>query len=165
MLWIVKAAIIHLGFSLPKSSSDLPENAVLPESKTLSGQLKNRFPIWSCTTRSLPSRTCYQTRWRALTLSFLNRKPRRFTHHHSKILKSEIRTPKSEFEWLFCSLLHLSSLDFIQTPGRYPARCPKVFGLSSYNKLQAIARLASLFARLKYLSKKCSTHTIMVYWF
>jgi len=36
----------------------------------MSGQLKKRFPIWSCTARSLPSRACYQTRWRALTASF-----------------------------------------------------------------------------------------------
>ena len=64
-----KAAIIHLGSSLPKSSSDLPENDAGLH-LTLSGQLKNRFPIWSCTTRSLPSRACYHTRWCALTAPF-----------------------------------------------------------------------------------------------
>jgi len=31
---------------------------------------QKRFSIWSCTARSLPSRACYQTRWRALTASF-----------------------------------------------------------------------------------------------
>jgi len=63
-------AIIHLGISLPKCSSDLPENAISSFNKTLSRLPKNRFPIWSCTTRSLPSRICYQTRWCALTAPF-----------------------------------------------------------------------------------------------
>jgi len=77
----------------------------------MSGQLKKRFPIWSCTARSLPSRACYQTRWCALTLSFLNWKPHRFTHHHDlKIAKSTIPNPT----WLVYSLLHLSSLEFFK---------------------------------------------------
>jgi hypothetical protein len=37
---------------------------------------------------------------------------------------------------LFFSLLHLSSSGFLSlTPGRYPARCPSVFGLSSFSFL------------------------------
>jgi len=45
--------------------------------------------------------------------------PHRFTHH-----------PRSLDRGLVCSLLHLSS-PIIKVPGRYPARCPMVFGLSS----------------------------------
>lgn len=40
-----------------------------------------------------------------------------------------------------------------QVPGRYPARCPLVFGLSSYKFLQAIARLASLLQGFNILAK------------
>ena len=42
--------------------------------------------------------------------------PHRFTHHPFGLV---------------CSLLHLSSSRFHASPGRYPARCPMVFGLSS----------------------------------
>jgi len=45
--------------------------------------------------------------------------PHHFTHH-----PDESR--------LVCFLLHLSSPDFDLTPGCYPARCPAVFGLSSF---------------------------------
>jgi len=40
-----------------------------------------------------------------------------------------------------------------RTPGRYPARCPLVFGLSSYKFLQAITRLASLLQGSNILAK------------
>ena len=43
-----------------------------------------------------------------------------------------------------------------RTPGRYPARCPMVFGLSSYALAKAITRHASL-ARLRNYNKICST--------
>jgi hypothetical protein len=125
----IRAAIIHLGFSLPKSSSDLPENAA-GSHRTLSGQLKNRFPIWSCTTRSLPSRACYQTRWCALTAPF-----------HPSPLRAG----------LFSVALVVARV--YRTPGRYPARCPLVFGLSSYKFLQAIARHASLLQGSNILAK------------
>ena len=91
-----------------------------PESRTLSGQLKIRFPIWSCTTRSLPSRDCYQPRWCALTAPF-----------HPLPLRAGLFSVALVVVWLY------------QTPGRYPARCPLVFGLSSYIFLQATARLVS----------------------
>ena len=55
-------AIIHLGCLSPNSSSDLPEDTRAGSSKSL--------PIWSCTTRSLPSRTCCQMRRCALTAPF-----------------------------------------------------------------------------------------------
>lgn len=96
----------------------------------LSGQLSKRFPIWSCTARSLPSRACYQTRWCALTLSSkMNRTISPITNP-----KSEIKNPK--MNWLVCFLLHLSSFAKRQTPGRYPARRPTVFGLSSFDFIQ-----------------------------
>lgn len=46
--------------------------------------------------------------------------PHRFTHH-----------PEYKETWLVYSLLHLSSLRSHTGPGRYPVRCPMVFGLSS----------------------------------
>ncbi len=45
-----------------------------PESRRSDGQPDTRFPIWSCTTRSLPGRACYQIRAGELL-------PHRFTHH------------------------------------------------------------------------------------
>ena len=96
----------------------------LASRQTLSGQLKNRFPIWSCTTRSLPSRACYHTRWCALTAPF-----------HTSLLRA-----------VLFSVALVVVRDY-RTPGCYPARCPLVFGLSSYKFLQAIARLASLFRK------------------
>ena len=41
----------------------------------------------------------------------------------------------------------------LRTPGRYPDRCPMVFGLSSYKFLQATARLASLLQGFNILAK------------
>ena len=38
----------------------------------------------------------------------------------------------SKSNWLVCFLLHLSSFSLKKTPGRYPARRPSVFGLSSF---------------------------------
>jgi len=64
-------AIIHLGLPLPTGSSDLPGNAASPfglDSKRAAYIL--RFPIWSCTTRSLPGRRCYHRRRWALTSPF-----------------------------------------------------------------------------------------------
>ena len=66
----------------------------------------------------------------------------------------------SPFGWsvLCCTCRRLIFLN--QTPGRYPARCPSVFGLSSFIFfIKATAQPASI-ARLKYLSKNCSTNTI-----
>jgi len=43
-----------------------------------------------------------------------------------------------------------------KTPGRYPARCPSVFGLSSVARwTKAITRLASILQGLIILTKKC----------
>ena len=50
-------AIIHLGLPLPTGSCSLPENAAR---KHWTGRPDWRFPIWPCTTRSLPGRDCYQ---------------------------------------------------------------------------------------------------------
>ena len=58
----VRAAFIHLGRSSPNGSSGLPGNVVRSFDKTGSGQLPYRFPIWPCTARSLPGRTCCHAR-------------------------------------------------------------------------------------------------------
>ena len=64
-----RVTIIHLGRRLPDGSSDLPGNAAMPEHR-LERATQKRFPIWSCTTRSLPGLDCYQpSRW-ALTPPF-----------------------------------------------------------------------------------------------
>ena len=117
--------------------------------KHKSGQLfKWRFPIWSCTARSLPSRACYQTRWCALTLSFLNRKPHRFTHHHDlKIVKSEIRNPESKIEMAGLFSVALVVTRFIQSnartlSGSLPYWCSD-FPLPIFQS-KAITRLAPL---------------------
>jgi len=52
-----------------------------------------------------------------------------------------------------------------QTPGYYPARCPLVFGLSSYKNLTSDCPTCFPSARREYLNKKCSTNTIKVYGF
>jgi hypothetical protein len=110
--------------------------------ETLSGPLKNRFPIWSCTTRSLPSRNVLP---RALTRSY------------------RVVSPITLTGWfVFCCTCRRSGY---RTPGSYPARCPLVFGLSSYKNLTSDCPTCFPFARLQYLSKKCSTITIMVYCF
>lgn len=64
-----RVTIIHLGRRLPDGSSDLPGNAATPK-RCLERATQKRFPIWSCTTRSLPGLDCYQpSRW-ALTPPF-----------------------------------------------------------------------------------------------
>jgi len=63
-------AIIHLGEPLPIRSSDLPEIAGRVAASIERAAQILRFPIWSCTTRSLPGRACYQTRRWALTPPF-----------------------------------------------------------------------------------------------
>lgn len=81
-----RVTIIHLGRRLPNGSSDLPGNAASPK-RRLERATQKRFPIWSCTTRSLPGLGCYQSsRW-ALTPPF----------HPSPLAR------------LVYSLLHLSS--------------------------------------------------------
>src|SRR4051794_40880186 len=67
--------------------------------------------------------------------------PHRFTHHPDE-------------SGLVCFLLHLSSLDANPAPGCYPARCPTVFGLSSFTKAKAIARPASLHGVNDYSKKR-----------
>jgi len=64
-------AIIHLGRPLPDGSSDLPGSIAggFPSDRERATHIK-RFPIWSCTTRSLPGRDCYQPRRWALTSPF-----------------------------------------------------------------------------------------------
>ncbi len=115
-----KAAIIHLDCSSPNNSSDLPENTSPQSADILSGQLNLCFPIWSCTARSLPSRDCYQTRRCALTAPF----------HPSPIQNPKSKIP-NRIGWsvLCCTCRRLI---YHQTPGRYPARRPTVFGLSSF---------------------------------
>ncbi len=53
--------------------------------------------IWSCTTRSLPSRTCYHARWCAFTAPF---------HHRHSYVRPLVPERISQ---AVCSLLHLSS--------------------------------------------------------
>jgi len=67
----------------------------------------------------------------ALTLSSIE--PHHFTHHQSKIrnLKSQIG-----LAGLFSvALVVVLFFGKKKTPGRYPARCPSVFGLSSFSFL------------------------------
>ena len=107
-----------------------------------SGQpVKKRFSIWSCTARSLPSRACYQTRWRALTASF----------------------HPSPFGWsaFCCTCRH---------PTFFKVKCPDVirlaalrcsdFPLSVFRKSDCPT---CFIARLEYLNKKCSTNKIQFY--
>jgi len=102
-------AIIHLGRPLPDGSSDLPGSIAVgfPSDRERATHIKC-FPIWSCTTRSLPGRECY---------------------HHTPVSSYLTVSPITLAGWsvLCCTCRRLIS----QTPGRYPARCPKVFGLSS----------------------------------
>lgn len=149
-----RTAIIHLGFLLPKSSSDLPESDDSSFDKYLSELLKKRFPIWSCTTRSLPSRHCYQLRWCALTFEkfFVCDKLLRTVSPITVIKELMKNHPQNSIKRLDCSLLHLSS--FFQMPGRYPARCPKVFGLSSF-VIQKRLPVLFQFDWLDYINKKC----------
>ena len=101
-----------------------------------------RFPIWSCTARSLPSRACYHTRWCALTAPF----------HPSPF-------PAGLF-----SVALVVALLKKKAPGRYPARRPSVFGLSSPEKtFGSDCPTCSNFARLVQFNKKCSTKPIRVY--
>ena len=87
------------------------------------GNSHYRFPIWSCTARSLPSRACYHARCCALTATF----------HPSPF-------PAGLF-----SVALVVALLKKKAPGRYPARRPSVFGLSSPEKISAaIARLAPI---------------------
>ena len=60
--------------------------------------------------------------------------PRRFTHHL--------------FEAGLFSVALVVVRSFVQTPGRYPARRPSVFGLSSFEFSKAITRLASLHSKI-----------------
>ena len=60
--------------------------------------------------------------------------PHRFTHH-------------PELSGLEYSLLHLSFSRQFGRPGSYPARCPTVFGLSSFAKAKAITQRALLKAK------------------
>jgi len=69
-------AIIHLGRPLPDGSSDLPGNAVF----RLGADNSWHFPIWSCTTRSLPGRGCYHPRRWALTSPFHPSPPKRLAY-------------------------------------------------------------------------------------
>ena len=67
--------------------------------------------------------------------------PHRFTHH---LLRGR--------NILCCTCRRT----FSRTPGRYPARRPMVFGLSSSAFAEAITRRASL-SRLRNYNKECST--------
>ncbi len=58
----LRAAIIHLGCTLPHTSCDLPEGIRRAALK--------RLPIWSCTGRGLPSFFSHLKNWCALTAPF-----------------------------------------------------------------------------------------------
>ena len=60
--------------------------------------------------------------------------PHRFTHYPG--------SPGLDY-----SLLHLSFSRQLRRPGSYPARCPTVFGLSSFAEAKAITRRALLKAK------------------
>ncbi len=97
--------IIHLGRALPHGSSGLPGNAAI---SALSGPL-NSVSLFGLAPRGVYLAATVTSRAGELL-------PHRFTHHPCGLVYS---------------LLHLSSLRFHASPGRYPARCPLVFGLSS----------------------------------
>lgn len=119
-------AIIHLGDSLPNRSSDLPESVSRPKAGIRADHSQNAFLF------GLAPRGVYLaasvTRCAGALL------PHRFTHHpHS---------PKYLGEPLAGLLsVALVVIGFqIPMPGRYPARCPVVFGLSSPENLLQILR-------------------------
>ena len=114
-------AIIHLGRTLPDGSSDLPGNAVYVQSVNTGRTTQIAFPYLILHHEEFTWPPHVATGAGELL-------PHRFTHHHSK--RNPITNPK--LEWLVCSLLHLSSFELNRTPGNYPARCPMVFGLSSF---------------------------------
>ena len=116
------AAIIHLGHALPHDSSDLPGNASSGFPKRPAGR-RRAFPYlilhheefaWP---RLLPN---------APVSSYLTVSP---------------ITAKAA--GLFSVALVVARTN-ARAPGCYPARCPTVFGLSSFAKAKAIARSASL---------------------
>jgi len=101
--------IIHLGRPLPNGSSDLPENAAGLNRRS-DGQ-PDRVSLFGLAPRGVClAIECYhRCRW-ALTSPF----------HPSP--------PEEGWSILCCTCRHPS---FGRMPGRYPARCPLVFGLSS----------------------------------
>jgi hypothetical protein len=144
-------AIIHLGCSSPNSSSDLPENVV----------------------RIAPN----NEREAQKTFSYLVLHHEEFTRPHLlpdapvrsyiKFLRTAPFHPsptettnslKKRIGWsIFCCTCRHRIKN--PAPGRYPARCPTVFGLSSFVQ-KAIARLVQ-FARQHNLTKQCWTNPII----
>ena len=102
------AAIIHLGRSLPNGSSSLPENAVCLSASTGTGRslIVSLFGL-------APRGVYLAERVTTFAGELL---PHRFTHHR-----------RGGWFILCCTCRHVSK----HVPGRYPARCPLVFGLSS----------------------------------
>lgn len=88
---------------------------------TLGRAARSRFPIWSCTTRSLPG---HRVSPPMPVSSYLTVSP-----------------ITAEAAGLF-SVALVVIRPFRRMPGRYPARCPMVFGLSSGAKAPATVRYA-----------------------
>ena len=103
-----RVMIIHLDRRLPGGSSDLPGNATLPK-QDYERAVHKHFPIWSCTTRSLPGREMLPL---PPVSSYLTISP--ITPWGAGLLSVALVVAQK-----------------VRAPGCYPARCPTVFGLSS----------------------------------
>jgi len=115
-------AIIHLVPSLPTGSSSLP------------GSASRRIGIETGRLISLPYLALHHEEF-----TWPHLLPDTPVGSYSTVSPITAGEPR-----LVSSLLHLSSSRRIGTPGRYPARCPMVFGLSSPTEVEATAQRASL---------------------
>ena len=103
-----RAAIIHLGCSLPNSSSDLPETAC--RCRQMSGLLILRDSLCGLAPRGV---------YLAAPV----------TRHAGELLPHRFTLYLLAEAGIFSVALVVTLL--AKVPGRYPARCPMVFGLSS----------------------------------
>ncbi len=154
-------AIIHLGRALPHGSSGLPGNAA-GSLRTPERAAQFSFPYLALHREEF---TWPQLLPATPVSSYLTVSPITTSARQT----FEISNLKFQI-WLVYSLLHLSSrIELLRpysdlfsrrryfvrfVPGRYPARCPMVFGLSSFDFSKAITRRASLSWQNEY-SKKC----------
>ncbi len=115
-----QTAIIHLGRPLPDGSSDLPGRIAggFPSDR-------GRAPTLNASLFDLAPRGVYLAA--DVTTDAGELLPHPFTHH---LLRGWFT--------LCCTCRRTIS----RTPGRYPARCPLVFGLSSFALAKATARHA-----------------------
>lgn len=123
-------AIIHLGQMLPFGSSDLPENASAGFSTKIERATQINVSLFGLAPRGV----CLAAN---VTIRAGELLPHRFTHYHNvHCTSSEIsylrfqNNRRSLVAGLFSVALVVTR--FLRAPGRYPARCPVVFGLSSF---------------------------------